>query len=147
MSQLPKPDLVFTVGFSRCLIKWVVFIHGLALVASVANPLQAWVKVGLLLSVSISAWLTVRRLLLQSDTIKYSEIFGWHIRVANKMAIIDILPSTVITNYALFLHFKTRTDTQSWLDRRTQTRLIFYDALSIDEFRCLIVKLKTSAIK
>ena len=121
--------------------------HSLALLASLVNPLNEVIKFSLVLGVGINGWLMVRHLLSQIDVIKYSEALGWQITVANDSVFIDIMPSTVITAYAVFLHFKTCTHTSSWRAGHTQSRLVLYDALNADDYRRFIVKLKTSSIK
>ena len=61
---------------------------------------------------------------------------GWQIVEARQMINIDVLPSTVICPFAVFLHFKQ--------DDSFKTLLIMSDALLPEDYRRLIVRLKTS---
>ena len=46
-----------------------------------------------------------------------------------------------------FLHFKYRSQAQSMKFAHKKTLLVLSDALADEDYRCLIVKLKTTAIK
>ncbi len=132
---------------SRRLKKMVVFIHVLALVASVANALGFTVKIGLCALIGLHCWLTVRRLNTENYTIKHTEALGWELSKGGGFTSIEILKSTVITIFSLFLHFKYRSQSPSIKLADKKTLLILSDALAEEDYRCLIVKLKTTAIK
>ena len=124
-----------------------VFAHALALGASMANALDFAIKISLFTLIGIHCWLTVRRLNSEHYTIKYTEALGWEVAEGGEFASIGILKSTVITTFALFLHFKYGSQAQSWKSKHKKSFLILNDALAEEDYRCLIVKLKTTAIK
>jgi toxin CptA len=124
-----------------------VFIHVLALIASMANALAFTIKIGLLVLVGLHLWLAFRRLNTPNYTIKHSEALGWELSKGDGFTSIEVLKSTVITTFALFLHFKYRSQSPSMLSTPKKTLLILGDALAGDDYRRLIVKLKTTAIK
>ena len=62
---------------------------------------------------------------------------GWTLAEDDKLEAIRILPSTVISIFAIFLHVKND-------DKPKQALVITSDSLSDDDYRCLIVRLKTT---
>jgi hypothetical protein len=72
---------------------------------------------------------------------------GWEVLEGCDFASIEILKSTVISTQILFLHFKHSSQIQSWKSGHKKTLLVLNDALAAEDYRCLIVKLKTTAIK
>ena len=147
MTYKSESGLLLTIKPSRRLKKTVIFIHTLALGASVANALALAIKIGLVTLICGHCWLTVRRLNAEHYTIKHTDASGWQVSEGNDFASVEILKSTVITTFALFLHFKYCSQAQSWTASHKKTRLILNDALADENYRCLIVKLKTTAIK
>lgn len=139
--------LQVTLRPSKRLKKMVVFVHTLALVASMANALAFTIKISLCALICNHLWLAVRRLNAGHYTIKHTETLGWEISEGYGFASIDILKSTVITTQALFLHFKHSPQAQSWKSSHKKTLLVLNDALAEEDYRGLIVKLKTTAIK
>lgn len=140
--------LLITFRTSERLQKWVIFVHALALLAaSMANALALTVKISLFVLIGIHYRLTVSRLNAENYTIKYTEALGWEISEGADFASIDILKSTVITTQALFLHFKYSFQAQTGKSNHKKTLLVLKDALSDEDYRYLIVKLKTTAIK
>jgi toxin CptA len=125
----------------------VIFVHTLALGASMANALAFAIKISLCALVCIHCWLTVRRLNAEHYTIKHTEALGWEVSEGCDFAPVEILKSTVITTQALFLHFKHGFQAQSWKPAHKKTLLVLSDALAEEDYRRLIVKLKTTAIK
>ena len=71
-----------------------------------ANALAFTIKISLFALIGIHCWLTVRRLKAKHYTIKYTEALGWEVSEGGDFASVEILKSTVITTFALFLHFK-----------------------------------------
>ena len=147
MPKEHKAALLLALKPSKRLKKMVMFVYALALAASMVNALALSIKVGLCALIGIHCWLTVRRLNAEHYTIKHTEALGWEISEGRDLASIEILKSTVITTFALFLHFKYRSQAQSWKYGYKKTRLVLNDALAEEDYRCLIVKLKTTAIK
>jgi len=147
MPKEHKAALLLALKPSKRLKKMVMFVYALALAASMANALALSIKVSLCALIGIHCWLTVRRLNAEHYTIKHTEALGWEISEGRDLASIEILKSTVITTFALFLHFKYRSQAQSWKYGYKKTLLVLNDALAEEDYRCLIVKLKTTAIK
>ncbi len=142
-----KAALLLALKPSRRLKKMLVFIHVLALATGLANSLGFAIKISLCALIGLHCWLTVRRLDTENHTIKYAEALGWELSTGDGFVSIEILKSTVITTFALFLHFKYKSQPPSIRMADKKTLLILSDALAEEDYRCLIVKLKTTAIK
>ena len=147
MSDKYQTALLLTLKPSKRLKKMVIFVHTLALGASMANALAFAIKISLCALIGIHCWLTVRRLNTEHYTIKHTEALGWEVSEGCDFASVEILKSTVITTVALFLHFKYDSQVQSWKPGHKKTLLVLNDALAEEDYRCLIVRLKTTAIK
>ena len=147
MSTKYQPALLLTLKPSKRLIQIVIFVHTLALGACIVNALAIAIKISLFAIICIHLWLTVRRLNAEQYTIKHTDAFVWEISEGNDFASIDILKSTVITTFVLFLHFKSRSQTGFWKSDAKKTLLVLKDSLTEDDYRYLIVKLKTTIIK
>jgi len=147
MSDKSESSLLLTIKPSKRLKKTVIFVHTLALGASMANALVLTIKISLFALICMHCWLTVRRLNAEHYTIKHTEALGWEVSDGCGFASVEILKSTVITTFALFLHFKHNSQAQSWKPGHKKTLLVLNDALAGEDYRCLIVKLKTTALK
>jgi hypothetical protein len=147
MPKEHKAALLLVLKPSNRLKNIVIFIHTLALVASMVNSLALSIKVSLFALIGMHCWLTVRRVNADHYIIKHTEALGWELSEGCDFASIEILKSTVITTFALFLHFKYRSQAQSWKSANKKTLLVLNDALADEDYRCLIVKLKMTAIK
>lgn len=110
--------------------------HVLALGASIANALPITLKLVLLTGICIHLWFISKRLKDKQVKIKQSEALGWELSDGNDFKAIQILNSTVITTFAIFLHFTQNAHKQSLL--------ILNDTLTEDDYRRLIVRLKTA---
>ncbi len=140
-------SLLITIGVSKLLKNSVIFIHALALAACFANALNVTVKVALCALIVMHCRLTVRRLNAENHTIRYTEALGWELSGGRDFSSIQIMKSTVITTQVLFLHFKYSFQAQSWKSCHIKTLLVLKDAFAEEDYRFLIVKLKTTAIK
>ena len=124
--------LQFCVNISQRLTWFLRALHVWALLACVFNDLPVVIQL-LLVCIVVLHFFYVKAfketLLLHTDA-------GWQIVEARQLINIVILPSTVISSFAVFLHFKQ--------DNQFKTLLIMNDALSFDDYRRLIVRLKTS---
>jgi hypothetical protein len=121
---------------SRRLKQLLAVMHLLALAASIANALPVIVKVALVIGIGLHFFLALTRLKSEHYAIRHSETSGWEIASENDFKPVQILNSTVITLFAIFLHFDKNAHKQSVL--------IVNDALSEDDYRRLIVRLKTA---
>lgn len=136
MPKKPELPLLIEVKSSRRLNQWLAVVHLLALGASTANALPIAVKLALLGGIcSHFVWL-VQRLKNQQWIIKQSDALGWEISDGTEFEAVEIQKSTVITLFAIFLHVKGSTQKRSLL--------IVNDALSGEDYRRLIVRLKTA---
>jgi len=136
---LPKkrdPSLSVELKPSKRLKQLLVIIHVLALAASIANALPIAVKLALSIGIFIHLRFMIKRLKSERHEIKQSEALGWEISSGNDFKSVQILNSTVITIFAIFLHFTDHA--------RKQSVLIVNDALTEDDYRRLIVRLKTT---
>ena len=147
MASQSKSSLLLTIKSSNRLKNMLIFVHMLAFGASMANALAFAIKISLFTVICLHCWLTVRRLNNEHNIIKYTEALGWEVSKGRDFVSVTILKSTVITTKALFLHFKQNSQTQSWQPVYKKTLLVLSDALAEEDYRCLIVKLKTTAIK
>ncbi len=139
MPQKHEPSLSVELKPSKRLKRFLVIMHGLALAASIANALPITVKLALLTGICLHLRLMIKRLKNQRHKIIQSEALGWEVSDGNDFEPVQILNSTVITIFAIFLHFNKNAHRQSVL--------IVNDALSEDDYRCLIVRLKTTGKK
>lgn len=117
--------------------------HVLAMGSSIANALPIAVKLALLTGICLHLWFVIKRLKNEQCKIKQSEALGWAVSSEgsddNDFEPVQILNSTVITVFAVFLHFNQ--------NAHKQAVLIINDALSEDDYRRLIVRLKTASKK
>lgn len=125
----------FSVGPSRRLKYALLAVHGLALTACLTSAFPWPGKLLLSLALPVYLFFTVRNIDRHPVAIRYTEGMGWNI--AGEQA--TILPSTVLTPFAIWLHFKPQ------LARKKKALLIVKDAMADSEFRRLTVKLKISA--
>ncbi len=147
MLQHSEPALLLAIKPSQRLKLMIILIHALALAASVANDSGLLFKLGLVIIICLHSYLTVKRLKDDYYTIKYTEALGWQISKDHDLVSIEILSSTVVTTFALFLHYKESPQLHPRTTPPKQARLILNDALSNEDFRHLIVKLKITHIK
>jgi len=130
----PVTSAQFLVEPSKRLKYALVAAHGLALSACLISALPWPGKTLLGLILSVHLYLDVREIDARHDAIRCHEGSGLHI---NDEPVL-VLPSTVVTPLAIWLHFQPQ-------GTRKKTLLIVNDAMPEHEFRQLIVKLKISA--
>jgi hypothetical protein len=147
MSDRYQTELLLTLKPSKRLLGLVLFAHTIALGAGMANALPFVIKISIFTLICIHCWLTVRRLNTEHYNIKHTETLGWEVSEGFDFASIEILKSTVYTTVALFLHFKYDSQVQSWKPGHKKTLLVLKDALTEEDYRFLIVRLKTTVIK
>ncbi|HEY8038027.1 MAG TPA: protein YgfX [Methylobacter sp.] len=139
MSNKHEPLLLVELKPSQQLKRFLVVMHVLAFGSSIANTLPIIVKLALLIGICMHLLFMNKRLKDEQYKIKHTEALGWEIFSGNDFKPIQILSSTVVTTFAVFLHFTDNTHKQS--------ALIVNDALSEDNYRRLIVRLKTAGKK
>lgn len=75
--------------------------------------------------------------------LRYTTAFGWENNHLNDhFDFIEILPSTVLTPFVVFLHYKIKHNDQP--KQKTKAVMILKDAMNNDDFRQLRVELKIS---
>lgn len=136
MPKKLEPSLPLELKPSQQLKQLLIAMHALALGASIANALPITIKLALLTGIFLHFRFTMKRLESEPHKIKHTEALGWQVFDGSDFKPVQILDSTVITTFAIFLHF---TD-----DAHKQSLLILNDALSEDDYRRLIVRLKTA---
>jgi hypothetical protein len=147
MPHTNDPGLLLTIKPSKHLKEMIFIVHILALGASVANGLPMAIKISIIVIICLQLWLTIGHLKDKHYTIRHTDAFGWEISEGQGFASIKILKSTVITTFVLFLHFEPSARTGFSKSDAKKTLLVVKDALAEDDYRYLIVKLKTAIIK
>jgi hypothetical protein len=142
MPQQPEPALLLAIKPSHRLRAILILIHALAFTASMTNDLGLIFKLGLITIICLQGWLAVKRLKNEQYTLKYTESLGWQLLKDHDLVSIEILDSTVLTPFVIFLHYRERLQLGFRTTRAKQTRLILSDALANQDYRHLIVKLK-----
>lgn len=136
MPKKPEPTLLLELKHSRRLSQLLLVIHLLALASSLANVLPLVVKTALVTGICIHFWFMCKNEKNRHFKIKHAEGTGWELENDKNFESIDIARSTVITTFAIFLQFKQKNIKQSLL--------IVKDMLNEDDYRRLIVRLKTT---
>lgn len=131
-SKKIEPVLILNLKPSRRLKQLLMSIHGLAIIASFGNALALPIQLAVFVAVIGHGYWLIQRLAKSPKTIQHNPAQGWQV----DDQLVQILPSTVVTTLAIFLHYRV-------LGQR-QHILIAVDALTADDFRQLIVRLKTS---
>lgn len=139
MAKKHEPSLLVELKPSKRLTRLLIVMHLLAVGSSIFNALPLAVRLSLSVGICLHLWFSMKRLTRKTYSIKHTEAFGWEIADGNDFASIQILNSTVITVFAIFLHFNKNAHKHSLL--------ILNDALTEDDYRRLIVRLKTTGKK
>jgi hypothetical protein len=141
-------------------LTWIM--HGLALMACLANTLPIIIKAALFTVIFLQLWYVMKRPRPELLAIGHTETRGWEISSGGShIEAVRILPSTVITIAVIFLHYEVQNSVVDYIPRNPgifkgrrilkgsskKNLLVLSDALSEDDYRRLIVKLKTSTIK
>ena len=122
-------------------------LYFLGLLALFISVLSIFIKIVVSVFVLGVAWVTIKRLNSSYYSIRYSDNLGWEFSAGGNYISIDILQSTVITPYLLFLHFKESSKRDYGLFSTKRACLIFNDAITDVDYRNLVVKLKITVIK
>lgn len=121
--------------------KWLryllICVYVLTLIACFLNALPLAIKITLATLCLINGFLTFKKSANENWQLDYDEENGWQKIETARLQKIQILPSTVISRYFIFLHYQC--------ENQKHYRVIFKDAIvkSINDFRQLIVTLKT----
>lgn len=135
-----QPTLQWVIQSSTRLRHYLILIHVLALVACLANALAMLYKM-LLLGVVIMHFRFSWRKYINSRhlAIRHSDVAGWEVLLGHRYEPIKVLGSTVTTTFAIFLHFTGHNNAR-------HNAIILNDALFADDYRQLLVRLKTAGV-
>jgi hypothetical protein len=122
---------------SEWLIRLLALGYVLAFSASFLNALPLVIRLSVAISVALHSFFTLKKLACELWQLDYDEKNGWQLLEFSRLREIEILPTTVLSRYFIFLHYQC--------EGKKSYRLIFKDALvvNINDFRQLIVTLKT----
>jgi hypothetical protein len=137
MSFKKYSPLLLELKHSARLLRVMGFIYALALLACVMNSLPVLIKCVLFIVIGIHFYVQTKQLNAKQCTIKHTETAGWELSENGDFAAVAVLPSTVISTVAIFLHLKTEGNARRNL-------VIVSDSLADDDYRSLIVRLKTT---
>ena len=140
MSKQQELPLLLELKPSERLKRLLVSVHGLALAASLISYVPAVFKAVLLVVIGSHLYFAIKHQNRICCKIRHCEGFAWEMWDGNSFQPVQILNSTVITLFAVILHFKRE-------NAGKQAILILNDALSKDAYRHMIVRLKTTVIK
>ena len=132
-----KQNYSWQIHQSKLLRRLLALSYVLTISACVFNSLSLAIKLSLVILIVLHGFFTLRKLSCEDWQLDYDEQNGWQLFEFNYLNNIEILPSTVLSRYFVFLHYSS--------GRKKCYRLIFKDALliNINDFRQLIVMLKT----
>ena len=111
-------------------------IHLAAWLACFANALPLSIQLCIAFLIGLDFWFNFKRLKSGQNLISYSDTKGWQLADNGGFENIQSLSSTVITAFLIFLHIANKPSIH-----------IAHDALSAEDFRRLIVKLKMTTNK
>jgi toxin CptA len=140
MSKQNESPLILELKVSNRLKRMVAFAHLLGCISCIASSLILPIKFGLCIAICINYWLIIKQSTGQQYQIRYSDQTGWEVSGAHGFESVKILKSTIITIFVIILRIKSQ-----FTDKLTI--LVVSDALTEDDYRQLIVKLKTKGIK
>jgi hypothetical protein len=116
---------------SKNLQRLIIVIHVIALSAGIVNSLPIAVKLTIAALIGLNFKINFPQLKIEQRKIRYTENLGWEISDGGAFVAVEILKSTVVTTAFIFLQMQNK-----------PTIFIANDALSEDDYRQLIVKLK-----
>jgi len=135
-----EPALLVKVGKSPSLWIYLLLLHALSLVSVMLMDTVLWFKVVFLIAMSISAVFYYYRYQSQYDrfTIKHSSELSWQwLACGQESVALEVLKSTVVTQWGIVLHVK--------IDKTYRYLLILVDSVDSETFRRLQVRLKIEA--
>lgn len=121
--------------------KWLryllICVYVLTLIACFLNALPLTLKIAFVTFCLVNSFLTFKKCANENWQLDYDDENGWQKVETSRLQKIQILPSTVISRYVIFLHYQC--------ENKKHYRVILKDALvaNINDFRQLIVTLKT----
>jgi xanthine/uracil/vitamin C permease (AzgA family) len=116
---------------SKKLQRLTIVIHVIALGASLVNALPLAVKLAIAAVIGLNFKANFPQLKNEQRKIRHTEKLGWEISEGSEFEAVILLPSTIVTTFLIFLHIENK-----------PAILVANDALSTDDYRQLLVKLK-----
>lgn len=108
--------------------------HLLALGAGFSNTLPIVIKLAIAVIIGVNCKMQFKNLKRERRTLKYTETRGWEMSDGGDFETVQILKSTVITTFFIFLQIRNK-----------PAFIIANDAINNDDYRQLIIKLKMTA--
>lgn len=140
MPKQHQPELQVILTPSPRLKQWLCIIHGLSWLACLIAAVPMSIKISLMLGVGGHFYWIWRNLKTYHWPIRHTDSLGWQAQINHQWTPIKVLDSTVLTPLIIFLHF---TDSH----HKKHAIPVFSDTLAQDQYRQLIVRLKTSQAK
>ena len=118
-------------------VRFLYIIYLLSVSAIFLNALPLVIKIGIAIVVIFHAYKTIKKFQNENWQLDFDDENGWQILESSTIKSLEILPSTVLTRWCIFLHYK--------IENKTFYRLISKDSIlpDINDFRQLFVTLKT----
>jgi hypothetical protein len=127
----------FKIGSSRRCLQVGCALHGMAVLACWLANIPVAVKWVMSLVIPALGWVYVYQRGQANIELRYTRTTGWQICLDGKdFWDITILKSTVVSNLAIFLHYRGK------INPRFKAIMIANDSLSANDYRRLMVKLK-----
>jgi hypothetical protein len=123
------------------LLKGLFVLHAIAIIAALTNALTTSYKIILVIAILVSLIVYLKRENnVKGLTLRHAEVSGWEITsLENQFSSIQVLPSTVITQYLIVLHYKIQ-------NQKKRAIIICKDTMTNDNYRKLLVALKISGL-
>lgn len=136
MARQQEPDLWLNLKPSKWLQSITLGAHLLAMAACSLTALAISLKAAVMIGIAIHAIHALQQAKNTAVTLQHSHAGGWTLGGEA----VSVSASSTISPYAVFLHLNGLKNKRY----NHKTLLVFYDALTEDDFRQLIVRLKTS---
>lgn len=128
---------ILTITRSIRLAHIVYALHLLALAAILICTLFIGIKIAIFFLCCLNVCYFIKSSKEANYTLKYTKSIGWEILERDNFVPIRIENSTVVSRFAVFLHFRQQNSSEKAI-------IILNDSIDADNFRRLMVNLKTS---
>jgi hypothetical protein len=132
-----EPQLLLEPKPSKCLLRMLILVHGLGVVACLISDLPVILKSTLPALICLHFYVVARHINSVQYKVRHSDAFAWEVWEKDGFEPVRVLSSTVVTDFAVFLHIKRENATR-------RSIVILNDALSKDAYRALVIRLKTT---
>lgn len=143
----------FLVKPSKCLDYCLVVVHVLAICACFANALPIMVQDLLTFALVVHGYCLLKQCRRDCPRFRFTDAQGWEMAESGRFVPVHILPDTVLSTFALFLHIEiqgNRTHIHPFSaffhvrHPKKLALLLLPDSFAPDCYRAFIVKLKTT---